>query len=243
MSIDHLKRVDLDSFDLVSSDVFDTVLLRDASLQRERFAEAVAGPARAAGASVEALARARSLLHDCGYRALAVEGRGGELRLQDIAENLARLGAIGSPEAFVAAEREADAARLTPNRPLLAFLNAAARRGKRVVATSDTWYSAADLAILLDKVVGDHPFAAIYASCDLGATKHAGDIFSLVAGKEAIDPMRILHVGDDERADVTKARSAGWTAVHLPRPASVRLARQAHRAVYAAMHSQELACG
>lgn len=72
MSVDDLARVDPGSFDVLSSDLFDTILLRDRSLQRQRFAEAMAAPARALGVDPAALARLRALLHASEYRALSV---------------------------------------------------------------------------------------------------------------------------------------------------------------------------
>jgi FMN phosphatase YigB (HAD superfamily) len=41
----------------------------------------------------------------------------------------------------------------------------------------------------------------------------------------------ILHCGDHPEADVRRARTAGWTAVHLPRDARFRAAKLAGRAL------------
>lgn len=162
------------------------------------------------------------------------------MRLAAVGAELARL-CGGTADLFISAERAVDARHLTPNRPLLALFETLARRGKRVVATSDTWYCAEDLAYLLERAVGAQPFAAIYASADLGATKHAGDVFALIAAREGVAPDRILHVGDDPDADFARPRAAGWRALHLPRAAAARRARRVSRALYAATHLREVA--
>lgn len=203
----------------ISTDVFDTVLLRDHSVERERFAAACMRAAPTLGVDGRSLVTMRRTFHQSAYRAVAMARPTGEASLAAIDAALAT--ALGlEPDAagiLRRAEVEVDAEHLRPNRPFLDLLEGAATRGKRVIAVSDTFYGADDLRYLLDAVVGPHPVLAVYTSADVGLTKHSGELFDEVARREGTRPARFLHIGDDLTADVARARAASWRAVHLPR--------------------------
>ena len=208
--------------DLLSSDLFDTVLLRDSSTETARFAEVGRRAAPLTGVDANALVSLRWTTQASVYRAVAVERPDGEATLVTIARTMATalgLGA-GGAELLRRVEVEVDSRHLRPNIPLLQVLDRIRRSGVPVVAVSDTYYSGADLRQILDDVVGEHPFRAVYSSADLGATKHAGSIFTRVTEQEQVAAARVVHVGDSPTADVRRAAAAGWTTVHLPRSAS-----------------------
>jgi FMN phosphatase YigB (HAD superfamily) len=230
-----LAAVDLEDFDLVSVDVFDTILLRDLSLQTQRFAEISRLVSEANGqcAQPSALLALRLSLHGLAYRAVAIERPHGDAKLMDLLRLQARLlGSEDLAERLHETELSLERDRLTANEPLLALLERFAASGKRIVATSDTYYSARDIEQLLGWIAGAHPIARVYASSDLGLTKHAGGIFAEVARREGVNTARILHCGDDLHADVEMARSAGCHPVHLPRSRAFRLARKASAALF-----------
>ena len=56
----------------------------------------------------------------------------------------------------------------------------------------------------------------LYVSCDVGLTKHSGNLFRHVIECEGIEPSRIIHIGDNYHADIKMARQAGMTANHFP---------------------------
>ncbi|WP_375422738.1 HAD family hydrolase [uncultured Friedmanniella sp.] len=205
--------------DLVSSDLFDTVLLRDRSTETVRLAEASRRAAPLLGLDPDAVVSLRWTMQTSVYRAVAVERPSGEATLARITATMATAFGLDREAAEVLrrTEVEVDASHLLPNRPLLEVLDAAQDAGVPVVAVSDTYYSEVDLRQLLAAVVGDHRFRAVYSSADLGATKHVGSIFPRVSELERVDPSRVLHVGDSGTADVRMAAAAGWTPVHLPR--------------------------
>jgi FMN phosphatase YigB (HAD superfamily) len=204
---------------LVSSDLFDTVLLRDSATETERLAESAYRAATRLGVRHDALVTLRWCLHDAAYRAVELERPSGEATLAAMTRVLAGALGLGAEAAEVlrATEVEVDASHLHPNRPLLDMLAGLRRDDTRVVAVSDTYYSERDLQDLLRTVVGEHPFQAVYASAELGVTKHAGSIFSRVCELEQVEPGQVVHVGDSTGADVAQAAAAGWRPVHLPR--------------------------
>lgn len=218
-----------DTCAVVSTDVFDTVLLRDRTTETRRLALAARRAAARLGVDPDVLVRLRWSAHDAAYRAVAMERPHGDASLAAMCTTMATALGLGDDAARVLRETEVDldVAHLRPNRPLLALLGKAARRGVRVIAVSDIYYGEADLRRMLDAVAGPHPLAAVYSSADLGLTKHAGSIFAEVARREHVAPGAIVHVGDHAGSDVRMARAAGWTAVHLPRDDRYRTTRRA----------------
>lgn len=235
-----IEQVDSTSYDLVSTDLFDTLLLRDLSLEVTRLNEAACLAARRLSLNPRVISAMRQSLHRTAYMAVAVERPSGDASLASIARTLARaLGTgTGVEDTLRAAEVETDARHLSANRTLLSTLARLANIGKRIVATTDTYYSTNEIDDLLSRVLGEHPIAAVYASCDVGLTKHAGGLFSQVARREGVSPDRILHIGDDPRADVAQALAAGCHALHLPRSVPLRRAGKAIRHLAAfALHT------
>lgn len=205
--------------DVLSSDLFDTVLLRDHTVESERFAIACRRAAPRIGVDPRVLARLRWSFHDSAYRAVAMERPEGDAALGEVWAAIATVLGRGAESARLLhrTEVEVDSEHLRPNTALLDCFTRATAAGVRVVAVSDTYYSGADLEHILTTVIGRNPFAAVYSSADLGLTKHAGGLFAEVARREGREPARILHVGDNVTADVSRARAAGWHALHLPR--------------------------
>ena len=206
-------------YTMLSTDLFDTVLLRDHTTESERLDMACRRGAPRVGVDPEALARMRWSFHDSAYRAVAMERPGGDIALSVVYCSIAAALGLGEVQARVLrdAEVEVDIEHLRPNRPLIDMLWSAARSGTRVIAVSDTSYGASDLRRILDAVVGPHPIAAVYSSGDLALPKQVGPIFAEVARRENVRPDQILHVGDNTEGDVHQAVAASWTAVHLPR--------------------------
>lgn len=220
MSLSKLAEViDADRYSLVSTDLFDTVLLRDHSTESARLAEVGRRVSARLEVDRDVVTRLRWHLHANAYRAVALTRPHGEARLADICATMATMLGLDSSAAELLHHTEVgvDIDHLRSNRPLVVLLGRAARRGARVVAVSDTYYDRGDLVRMLDRVVGHHPLAAVYSSADLGLTKHAGGIFAEVARREGVAAADIVHVGDSRSADVARAESAGWAAIHLPR--------------------------
>jgi FMN phosphatase YigB (HAD superfamily) len=206
-------------YDLLSTDLFDTVLLRDHTIESGRLAIACRRSAARLGVDPSALTRLRWSLQPTAYRAVAIERPDAEASLAAICRTTAIALGLGERAApfLQRAEVDVDIEHLRPNRPLLDLLERASRSGTRVIAVSDTYLDRADLHRILDSVVGHHPIAAVYSSTDLGLTKHRGGAFAAVAEREDVSAERILHIGDNYQVDVRMAQHAGWHAVHLPR--------------------------
>lgn len=227
----------LDGVELVSTDLFDTLLLRTLRSERariiageRRFARKLAeqGLQLAEGALVEARLEAQRL----AYRALDMAMQDGEVALRDvIRRQLVMLGLPGPRvktlcETRLAIELAVEKESLRPNHALAALLRRCRGEGRRVVAISDIGLPTTTLDALVTHLHGPGLLDRIYSSADLGLTKRRGDLFHAVLAAEGVDARQALHVGDDRRADHIIPSELGLRTLHLPRP---RLRRRLSR--------------
>ncbi len=248
MSLDQLRSIDQSSFDIVSVDVFDTLLLRDCGTQRGRFqavARRVAAQMAGHGHRIEAasLLKLRCLAHDLAYRAVMIERPAGDATLARMIE--LQLLALGLDRSFAGVFQDAELAvekgRLHPNKPLLRLLRSFRAAGKRVIAVSDMYFSRGDLDVLLNAVLNEHPVERIYVSSDIGLTKAGGQLMPRIARLEGVSLDRILHCGDHPHADVAMSRAAGCQAVLLGRPAWVHVMRRLSALLFLFRHRGSVA--
>jgi predicted HAD superfamily hydrolase len=212
------------AIDLVSVDLFDTLLLRDHRCERRRFllmARLAAAALDRVGwrVSIQALYLSRLDAQRLAYRALEQARPQGDVPLARIhSMQTAILGLpLRAAEILLAAELAFEASCLRPNRRLLAGLAALRARGTRVIAISDIYLPQAALCELLDRVAPDHAIDAVYCSAELNLTKRSSELFGRVLQLEGVAPGRVLHLGDDRRADLEMARRAGLQSRWLPR--------------------------
>ncbi|HEY6882328.1 MAG TPA: HAD family hydrolase [Polyangiales bacterium] len=210
---------------LISTDVFDTLLLRTSRSERSRIAlgeRMFAKALRQLGFALDPdlLLDARLEAQQLAFRALNVGDRG-EVTLSALV--LRQLKLLGLPERLAPTrlqiELEVEKTSLAANHALAAALRARRRAGARVIAVSDTTLSAAALRTLIQHFHGDALIDQIYSSADLGRTKRRGDLFATVAEQEGVSPAQIIHIGDDYAADVQAATAQGLAAHHTPREA------------------------
>lgn len=214
----------IDDIDLISTDVFDTLLLRRGKSQRSRIVAAEAQFAcllRERGLSVgqSELVKARLLAQNFGYRALNAADGAGEVRLTDIIDR--QLGLLGLPRDLVddrlAIELAIEKKALCANVALAALLRRYKQSGIRIVAVSDTGLSADRLGELIDHFHGPGLIDRIYSSADAQASKRHGQLFSRVLETEALSASQVLHIGDDETADLRVPDAMGIRTIHLPK--------------------------
>jgi predicted HAD superfamily hydrolase len=218
--------------DVVSVDLFDTVLLRDHRCERRRMllmARQAAQALRQAGSpvAVEALYRSRLDAQRMAYRALELARPQGDVQLGRILELQVSILGLDAAAAGIltAAELAFEAASLRPNRKLLRLLAALRADGRRIIAISEIYLPHQGLCELLDRVAPGHPIDAVYCSAEFNLTKRSAALFGAVLELEGVSADRVLHLGDDRRADLEMARRAGLRSQWLPRP-GVKLLRK-----------------
>ena len=85
-------------------------------------------------------------------------------------------------------------------------------QGKRIIVTSNMYLRAAQLRELLSACGYD--LDEIYVSCEQGCSKLHGALQKKLSGQFA--GHSVIHIGDNYRMDVEGSRMAGWKAVHYP---------------------------
>jgi FMN phosphatase YigB (HAD superfamily) len=215
----------LDGVELVSTDLFDTLLLRTLRSERARI---IAGERRFArrlaeqGAPVSEswLVEARLEAQRLAYRALDMTDRDGEVALRDVIGR--QLAMLGLPAALcetrLAIEIAVEMESLRPNRRLAALLRRCRSRRQRVIAISDIGLPGPALAALVAHVHGEGLLDEIYSSADLGLTKRRGGLFHAVLAAEGVEAGKALHIGDDRLADHAVPAALGLRTLLVPRP-------------------------
>ncbi len=213
--------------EVLSFDVFDTVLLRDDKSELTRFAEI-------AERICEEVEEARCELGDaliarlvaaraCYRTGPKVEGcREGTLGEIHELLSIALTGSVAIAARSAAIELDYEEAHLAPSRLARRLAEDHIARGGRVVLLSDMYLSAAEISGLLDAVDPGFPRELVVSSADEKLSKKSGLLFGTVAARLGISPDRFLHVGDSLTGDYQRPIQAGWHAVHLPVPASQR---------------------
>lgn len=176
--------------EVVSFDVFDTLITRDVADPRDIFNQLGMRQDR-----LDAFAVA--------HKAASADGRD-EPRLAEI---YAQLGGA-DPEAEIAAELAA--VRVRPSGR--ALYEAAKSSGKRVILVSDMYLDAKQVAALLHKV-GYDGWDALYVSSELGAAKRTGRLWDHVL---SVEGPGLFHVGDNPIGDVAQAEKRGIVTHLLP---------------------------
>lgn len=202
--------------DLVSFDIFDTVLLRGSAaagsvlafvglcLERDQ-----AGAA--AATFVERRRRAEFA---------ARGGKGGDVGLKQIYRQFER-DEIFTDQVVAAAhalELDSEARLLGPRPGIAAVLEAMRAAGKRVIALSDTYFSEAQVRAFLSEAGLERHFDALYVSSEQGARKDRGDLWDKVRDAEDANPARWLHIGDNERADIDTPSKRGIACELMMQP-------------------------
>lgn len=215
----------LDGIKVISTDVFDTLLLRQGGSEwsriveaERRFASALAG--RGCIISSDILVQARLQAQKLAFRALNVRGGGGEARIADIIARQLRM--LGLAHTWASErldiELQVEKACLVPAEALGSILRRQRSGGTRIVAISDTTLPANTIGEFITAFHGADVVHRVYSSADEGKTKRHGELFSIVAASEAVSAAQMLHIGNDEMADHRVPSAMGIHACHVPLP-------------------------
>lgn len=216
----------LTSYDIISFDLFDTIVWRQIALEDVH--------AKTAGFADQFLTGDHGplptglLLHARGRYQEEIKARGKDLKegyrnevdLTDVF-NGALAPYIADPErrgravqAAMTYEIETESRILTVDpsmRKMLEDLNAG---GKTLLLTSDMYFPEKHLKHLLKQLDLLHFFDHVFVSASVGVTKHSGMLFDHIDAFLGLDAARRIHIGDNATNDVAQPRSRGWDALH-----------------------------
>lgn len=195
----------IDSHDVISVDLFDTLIMRRSLFPADVF-EMVDLRLRQRGIEIEDFAKKRLE----GEKELGKNTVPTLLEIYSyIVENYSITGV--RPEDFVQLEWEADRRLVVPRKELCAILAEAHAKGKPVYVVSDTFYTKEQLEGLLEQC-GITCYMDILASCEYRIGKAQGLFEKL---RERIPGKTCLHIGDSQDSDIDGAERSGLTACRL----------------------------
>lgn len=197
-------------FDVISFDLFDTLLLRPFQKPEDLFylagIELEVADFRRLRMEAEKLARQKD----------RQRGGTGEVTLSQIWDILSVM--TGVPrEKGEETEKSLERKYTVANPYFLPVLAELRQRGKRLAVASDMYLDSGFLKELLkEKGLGE--FEAVFVSCETGCSKWKGDLFPAMAlqlrqGRMPAEDCRMVHVGDHPWSDVRMAQKAGFAAV------------------------------
>lgn len=205
--------------DLVSFDIFDTILLRRCTTPDGVFERAFAIAHPPVGRTMaEVFVQHRQLAESNARRAAHRQGHGIEVTIEAIYEHfpvaIFGLDTADRPR-LVAAELAAEHELCFANPLVLEMVRQARAAGARIGFVSDTYWTSQQLTSLLRGAAPDLDWDFLYASCEHGLGKSEGLLERMLA-EQGIPANRAMHLGDNPAADIQAARKAGMRSVHLP---------------------------
>ena len=202
--------LELAEYDVVSFDVFDTLILRPFSSPADLFflQGDELGYMDFKRIRMEMEHRARQKKHR--------EAGTYEVSLDEIYTMLADETGI-EKENSMRRELELEEEYCFANPYMLQVVKELQRMGKRPIVISDMYLSTEQIQKLLKKC-GFSAFSQYYVSCDTGSSKSRGDLYDEVRKREETlcggRRLTFVHVGDNVTADVQNAKKHGFESRH-----------------------------
>ena len=220
------NRINLEQIKIISFDVFDTLLLRNSKYELYRYleiAERVENLLKTKGIehfSLWEIYAARLVAFRVCYRTVKQTCMIREGRLIDVLGLMAKILNLEKsilPE-LISLELAYETDNLRKNYFLNSFLDYSDIRSKEIIFISDMYMSGEHIYQLFHNYYPELKLRKYYSSADYGLTKLSGLLYDFVAEDLDIKCSQILHMGDNLKGDVQKAKERRWNAIHLPIP-------------------------
>lgn len=202
LSVDELV-TELSSYDVVSFDVFDTLVLRAISDPKNLFV--LIG----------------NRLQVTGFKVLRINAEAdarkkhpeinGEISIEDIYELLEKRCGI-PPKKGIQTELNAELSFCFANPYMLEVAKKLQAKGKRIIATSNMYWDSGTIKKILDSC-GYNFIQEIYVSCEYKCSKYKGELQKKVWDRIG-HKNKVIHVGDNYTVDFVGSRLAGWKAFY-----------------------------
>jgi len=103
------------------------------------------------------------------------------------------------------------------------WIDLAKRYNKKIILTSDIYYSKKEiLNILSKKIKNISKISEVYTSSDVGLLKSSSNLFKYILKKEEITPNEILHVGDNIFSDIIMANHLNIKNIYIGKSLHVK---------------------
>ena len=208
--INNLKN-EIDKYNVISFDIFDTVVLRPFYTPNDlfKFMEKEVKEKYGIDNFVELRGKLRNFVKnnkDCE-----------EVNLDDRYLALCEEIGISSDLALKLMNFELELEQsILEERPLMKELyRYAIEKGKKVIFVSDTFYDREFIENILKKT-GYNGFYRIFLSSEECKLKHTGNLYPIVLDKMNIKKEDILHIGDNKISDIEKCKKNGIAPLYIP---------------------------
>ena len=203
-----------EGFQVVSFDIFDTLVKRDVANPHDAFSVAAALYAKRTGKALDEFRSERI----SAEKEARDESISEEITLDQIYGKLIeRLGIDGlTARELEALEIEAELKLCHPNAQVVRAFNEIVSQGKTVVIISNMYLSLATIERILHQC-GIRGYHSLYLSCNKGCSKKTGRLFEVALSELGVTASQVVHIGDSWKADYLPAKRMGIRAVHIPK--------------------------
>lgn len=221
------------SVKVISFDVFDTILWRDAKSELARFADMAERFKRHMPDLTQASCVTARVL--CAYNAYQLSERiedTTEGRLYDIAMNIMHAlrledDRLDKAQEWTETEIEIETEQLRLSPFLDDLIDRLKADGKKIMFLSDMYLQEDQIHLLLEKAgCRMDRVDWLISTADIRVNKRSGTVFAHVTEDLDLRPQDILHMGDSLQSDFRNPAAAGWKTRYLPVPIALRKQRR-----------------
>ena len=200
----------IDRCEVVSFDVFDTLIKRNVRTPKDVFSLVEREAVKRFGVSMEGF-RDKRVYAERTARELSDRE---EISFGEIYDRLPYEEEIKSSLSRM--ELEMEYALATVNQEIKEVYKYAIDRGKEVIIVSDMYLDRAFIERLLLKC-GYSQYKKIYVSSETGVQKYTGNMYKMILRENSCSPGKIVHIGDALLSDYIRPKLFGIRSVHIPR--------------------------
>lgn len=202
----------LEEAEVISCDVFDTLLFRQCSVPHDLFQEVGLRLKQDGHLLIDMSPQEFVSVRRRAEEHARADSKNSECTLSDIAQEMKL---VVNQEVLQAYELIAESDYCFLNEPLTSVLEHLKTMGKKIILTSDTYFTTKEIATLLRNAGFPlHILDKLFASCDLGVNKAFGGLYKHIG--RLYPPRKIIHLGDNYAVDVAKAQEYGIIAQYIP---------------------------
>ena len=210
------KMIDrLESFDVISFDIFDTLIKRDVPSSQDVFEIAQEKYNFNNRPSIKDFKKARINAENEARK----HSRSEEINIHDIYKYMSI--SFGSDNSFdtsklLECEKWAEQNLCTKNENFYSIYQYCVKKEKKILLISDTYWDQSFIERLLF-TCKIRTYNNLYLSSEIGLTKHSGHLFEYILAKENLEPNQIIHFGDHKISDFLSPIKKGIKACSIPR--------------------------
>ncbi len=208
---------ELRRFDIISFDVFDTILRR--KFNEPDYAKYLLGCYLQEQGLMPSAQAFVSLRNETEFAIRKAQNSTGDVCISEVYAKLAKEMALDSDHAqsLMDLEFDFDLQQIEAKREMVDLVHKLADLGKTIWFVSDTYYQQRQVETLLRKVGVAAPYR-LFVSSEMGLRKDRGDMWQHIKDNVSELDMSFVHVGDNVRSDAQLCGDYGLTNLHILHP-------------------------